>query len=97
MIDVIEHLVDVVKTLEEVHRILVQGGQFDCEVPGAHHPVSFRDPTHLHFFTPESFDYFIPGTDMERDYGFYSEMRWRLVSKNFSPVEENIYFILEKL
>jgi len=97
MMDVLEHLQDVVKSLEEVHRILKTGGLFDLEVPGAHHQISFRDPTHLHFFTPESMDYFIPGKDMEKWYGFYSKMRWQMKSITFSPEMENIYFVMEKI
>ena len=95
--DVLEHLVDFVRALEECHRILKPGGILELQVPNALHPISFRDPSHLHFFTADSMDYFIPGTELERDYGFYSKMRWKLKHKVYHPNNENIFFELEKI
>jgi SAM-dependent methyltransferase len=97
-IDVIEHLQNVVRALEEIHRILVPSGLLHLQVPGAHSQISFRDPTHLHFFTMESFDYFVPGTELEKDYGFYSRMRWKMIERKYvGPSVENISFIMEKI
>ena len=97
LIDVLEHLDDVIKALEEVHRLLIGGGVAHIEVPSAGDIRSYRDPTHKHWFTRESFDYFIPGTFWEQKYGFYSPMRWKLQDYHTSPEGDNLYFILEKL
>jgi len=58
---VLEHVLDLVALVEEVHRILVPGGRFSVEVPYFAHPDSFRDPTHRRFFTWDSMDYFVEG------------------------------------
>ncbi|OGG02839.1 MAG: hypothetical protein A3F83_06595 [Candidatus Glassbacteria bacterium RIFCSPLOWO2_12_FULL_58_11] len=58
---VLEHVAGLVRLVEEVHRILAPGGRFQIEVPYFAHPDSFRDPTHLRFFTWASLDYFIEG------------------------------------
>jgi ubiquinone/menaquinone biosynthesis C-methylase UbiE len=57
---VIEHLDDVIRTTEEVHRILKPGGVWYVEVPhfSSHH--HHTDPTHRHAFGARSFDYFVP-------------------------------------
>lgn len=57
---VVEHLDDVIKVLEEIHRILKPGGRFYMEVPhfSSHH--HFTDPTHKHAFSSRSLDYFVP-------------------------------------
>ena len=96
MIDVLEHLVDVVKSLEECHRILRHGGLLHLEVPFAGDLRGFRDPTHIHWFTEGSFDYFIHGSYWEEHYGFYSKMRWVKKEYHTSPEGDNLYWILEK-
>jgi SAM-dependent methyltransferase len=57
---VVEHLDNVIKTVEEVHRILKPGGVWYVEVPhfSSHH--HHTDPTHRHAFGARSFDYFVP-------------------------------------
>jgi len=57
---VIEHLDDVIKTLEEIHRILKPGGRFYMEVPHYSSNNHFTDPTHKHAFSSRSLDYFVP-------------------------------------
>ena len=59
--DVLEHVPDLVKVMEEIHRILVPGGKLTVVAPYFAHPDAFRDPTHRRFFTWGSFDYFVLG------------------------------------
>jgi SAM-dependent methyltransferase len=54
----LEHLDDVVRVLEEVHRICRPGGLVTIVVPYFRSVWAFIDPTHKHFFTVGSFDYF---------------------------------------
>lgn len=76
--DVLEHLNNLVKSLEECWRILIPGGMLYLSVPHWNFDVSHRDPTHKWFLTMKSMDYFIRGTSLERDFGYYSPMRWIL-------------------
>lgn len=55
---VIEHLDDLEKVLSEFHRILKKGGELIIKVPYVSSNISFQDPTHKHFFTYYSLDYF---------------------------------------
>lgn len=66
---VLEHLDDVVRTVTEIHRVLRPGGMLHVEVPHFSSFHAFSDPTHKHFFSSKSFDYFFEGTPVsEFDY-----------------------------
>jgi hypothetical protein len=83
--DVLEHLDDFVPAL---------GGVLYLQVPWAQDPTGFRDPTHKWHLMPDSIDYFIPGTWLEKDYGFYSPMRWTKIV--FKTKGDNLYWELQK-
>ena len=74
--DVVEHLNDIIGTMEEVHRICRAEAMVRITVPHFSCCNAFTDPTHRHLFTSASFDYF---TD-ESELGFYSAARFRIVS-----------------
>lgn len=57
----LEHISDVVKIMEEIHRILKPGGILKTTVPHVSNIEFFRDPTHKTAFTYGSFDYFVRG------------------------------------
>lgn len=48
-----------VKVMSLFSELLKKGGILDIEVPLFPHPASVQDPTHLSFWTAESFKYFI--------------------------------------
>jgi len=73
---VLEHLDDVIKVMEEVHRILKPHGVVEIIVPYYRHENAFTDPTHKHFFTERSMDYF---TD-SGIYNFYTKARFKVLS-----------------
>lgn len=56
---VLEHLDDIVKVVEEIHRIGRAGGRLLVEVPFYSSYLFFTDPTHRHAFGTRSFDYFV--------------------------------------
>jgi SAM-dependent methyltransferase len=72
--DVIEHLDDVVGTMEELHRICKPQGIIEIWTPHFAHPNSFHDPTHKHHFTLATFDYFTG----DRTYPRYVRCRFRM-------------------
>ena len=55
---VLEHLDDTIKVIEEIWRVASPKAKILIDVPHFSHPDSFRDPTHKHYFTFYSFDYF---------------------------------------
>ncbi len=62
--NIVEHIENIPRFMEEIHRIcshkakvLITTGHFSGIDP-------FPDPTHKHFFTSRTFDYFIPKTDL---------------------------------
>ncbi len=66
---IIEHLADVVGVMEELHRVSKPGGQITIITPYFSSLDAFTDPTHKHYFSSRSFDYF---TGDFPQYGFYS-------------------------
>jgi predicted SAM-dependent methyltransferase len=79
--DILEHLDDVVKVMEELHRILKTGGELFIRVPDGRIPEAiWADPTHKRGFVPVSFDYFCPETESFRRYGFYTKAKFKKIS-----------------
>ena len=54
------HLCDVMRVMEEVHRICRQGGLVKVITPYFRSHYAFIDPTFKHFFTAQSFAFFDP-------------------------------------
>jgi len=75
MDNVLEHLDDIPAVMAEVHRILRPGGLFRIYVPYGKSDWAMQDPTHKHFFTERSMDYFTEG----HPYSFYVPFRFRLL------------------
>ena len=71
--DVVEHLDDVVATLEEIHRVARHGAVVRITVPYFFSANAFTDPTHRHQFGWSSLSYF---TD-EREFAFATTARFR--------------------
>lgn len=55
---IIEHLFDVIKMMEEIHRISQPGAKVIIRTSHFSYYESYRDPTHRWHFSWESFDYF---------------------------------------
>ena len=84
MLSVIEHLGYPVKTFEECHRILKPGGKIYLLTPHFSDSGSFIDPTHKWHFSARSFDYFVSGTPLQKEYGFYSSVRFKITRRLIS-------------
>ncbi len=74
---VLEHLDDAVSVMEELHRIGKKGALIRVKVPYFNHHSSFTDPTHKHFFTLDSFNYFTSSGK----FNFYSKARFQIIKK----------------
>jgi len=58
--NVLEHLGDLIKVLEELYRISKPNAIIRVDVPYFRAKWAFIDPTHKHFFTTGSFSYYDP-------------------------------------
>jgi SAM-dependent methyltransferase len=76
-IHVIEHLSDVMRAMEEFHRLLRSGGALRIETPHYTDHSSFCDPTHKSHLTTFSFRYF---GENHGGFGYYTKARFREVS-----------------
>ncbi len=76
-IHVIEHLSDVIGTMEEFHRLVKPGGVIRIETPHYTDYSSFCDPTHKQHLNSFSFRYF---GENHGGFGYYSEARFREIS-----------------
>lgn len=74
---VIEHVADVLRTMQEFHRLLVSGGRVLVITPHYTDFSSFCDPTHRWHLNSFSFRYF--GED-HGGFGYYSSQRFREIS-----------------
>lgn len=71
---VIEHVADVIGTMEEFHRLVISGGTIFIATPHYTDFSSFCDPTHRSHLNSFSFRYF--GAD-HGGFGYYSKARFR--------------------
>ena len=73
-IHVIEHVADVIRTMEEFHRLVRAGGTVLLETPHYTDFSSFCDPTHRWHLNSFSFRYF---GENNAGFGYYSQARFR--------------------
>ena len=75
---VIEHLGNIVRVMEELHRIGRHGAMVEIITPHFSSLYSWQDPTHRHHLALDSFDYFTADT---RHTNFYTPKRFRVIEK----------------
>ena len=63
---VFEHLDNQIAIMKEMSRILKPKGRIVIAVPYFRCPDAFTDPTHRHFFTTRSMDYYIEGKSLSQ-------------------------------
>ncbi len=71
--DVVEHLDDVIGSMEEIHRICRPGAIVRITLPHFSCSNAFTDPTHRHYFSIFSFNY-VTG---EHQFSFYTRSRFK--------------------
>lgn len=72
--DVVEHLDNVMTTLEEIHRVCRHEAVVRIAVPHFSSGNAYSDPTHRHFFGYFTFDCFLEGDERS----FYTTARFRI-------------------
>lgn len=81
---VLEHLpagMTRVAVMNEMHRVLRPGGELSIEVPVFPFWTAIADPTHVSYFVPQSFDYFIVGGGHEEHMALYGVQPWHFVQR----------------
>jgi hypothetical protein len=71
--DVIEHLEDFIATMEEIHRVCIDGAIVRVTVPHFSCANAFTDPTHRRLFGYFSFDYVTDASEIQH----YTRVRFR--------------------
>ena len=67
--DIIEHLPNKIRTMNEAWRVLKPGGMLDVIVPTTDGPGAFMDPTHISFWHRNSFWYYTAGDAHRERFG----------------------------
>jgi SAM-dependent methyltransferase len=78
MNDVIEHLIDPLKVMEEIHRIAQPDARVHLRVVYWNHRYAYADPTHKHRFTEMSFDFW-----GKHRRSYYTSARFRVERLDF--------------
>lgn len=78
-LSIVEHLDDFPSVMGEIHRVSRPGAMINILVPHFSSGAAFVDPTHKQHLSARSCDYFIEGSAIEMDYGFYVPYRYELV------------------
>lgn len=78
MVDVLEHLPSITATMDEIYRITIPGTRVVIRVPYYNSWDASYDPTHVHLFNENSFDFFDPSTDVGKKRGYYSRSRFSI-------------------
>jgi SAM-dependent methyltransferase len=76
--NIMEHLADTVGTMEEIHRIGRPDAALHIKTPHYAALESWEDPTHVHHFALESFDYFCGSP---RHVRHYTRCAFRMLEK----------------
>jgi SAM-dependent methyltransferase len=77
-IDVLEHLPDTVKALEEIWRISSPDAKLIIQVPYWNCWYTVVDPTHVRGFHQKSFDFYDPANDLCKRRSYYTFARFRI-------------------
>jgi ubiquinone/menaquinone biosynthesis C-methylase UbiE len=79
---ILEHLNDIADVMEELHRISKPNAVIEIRVPYYASHYAFADPTHKHYFSWKSFDYF---TKNQR-YDWCTRGKFKIIEKRFNAI-----------
>ncbi len=96
-LDILEHLCPgftFIALIDEIWRIVKPVGQFYIRTNYYQREQAYCDPTHQHYFTLDSFDFWDPATRFGIKYP-YSDKKWKIISRQFDGDEILIH--MEKM
>ena len=82
-IDVLEHLSDLVKAMEEIHRILKKDGVIELRVPFWNSYSFNTDPTHKIRFSEDTLRFFVKDSAFCNDRFYYTNARFNILEESF--------------
>jgi len=83
MENVLEHLSETTRTMEELSRIMSPGGKLFIGVPYWNSFEAWGDPTHERLFSEEVFEFYDPTTWRGKDRAYYSKAKFKIVEMAF--------------
>ena len=93
MSNVLEHLPNTIRVMEEIWRICIDGAIVNISVPYYNAVGAFQDPTHITFFTENTFDYFtVDGDSTLSCYNYYTTARYKKIS--IRPMQRGVLDML---
>lgn len=94
MYDVLEHLNDFMRAMEEISRILASGGRCMVSVPYWNSWCAHADPTHKRGFHEITFRFFDPESVYCQERPYYTKARFRIIEEEFVLAPFSPYFAL---
>ncbi len=76
--NVIEHLRDTTRTMEELHRVTKPGAKIFLGVPYWNSFEAWGDPTHERLFSEEIFEFYDPTTWRGKERTYYSKAKFKI-------------------
>lgn len=76
--DVLEHLDHPLEVMNELHRILKNGGMCKLRVASFKSDECWSDLTHKKIYDKNSFDCLDPTTQRGQEYGYYTDRKWKI-------------------
>lgn len=95
--DVIEHLDDFMKAMEELYRVLEPGGVVKLSVPYWNSVSAQGDPTHRRGFHEYTFRFFDPESPLCKERYYYTSARFSIIKEVFVVSPFAPYFQLPGL
>ncbi len=95
--DVLEHLDELIPSIEEIWRILAVGGICRVSVPYWNSWCAAADPTHKRAFHETTFHFFDPSSPYCQSRPYYSKARFAIVEEAFILAPFNPYLLIPGL
>lgn len=80
----LEHVNNLIFVFQEMYRVLANGGTVELLVPYYNSINAFKDPTHRHFFTEDTFRYFSKDKWYGSDYGIGTDFELVSIEYHYS-------------
>lgn len=88
---VLEHLTDIPKIMDELHRVSAPHAKIKIVVPYFRSKWACVDPTHKHFFSADTLGYFTHGHEYNSKYK-YSENKFRMIKRSFNEgIDQTVF------